>query len=144
MVKTNTTQTHDTGMNLVATYVLLYIVNAVIIYGANMLFPKMVVLGNMSLTPFWGMFISMNALALIETLAMPFFYVLEKQLKRMLSPMEWMIGYFVLNFAGLWIISRFSGQLGLGVSSWLVVAGLAFVLDMVQGVAIMALNKNSK
>jgi hypothetical protein len=52
-----------------------------------------------------------------------------------------MVKYFFLNFAGLWLISHFSQQFGLGITIWYVSAILAVILDVVQGVAMMTLQK---
>lgn len=142
MAKKTTSTAQPTGIILIASYALLYIVNAVILYLSHMLFPKAIVLGNMSLSAFWGMFLSMNALALIDTAAIPFAHVAEQKMRRMLTSKEWMIIYFVLNFVGIWVISRFSVQFGLGISNWYVAVALALVLDIVQGVAMMSLQKS--
>lgn len=59
----------------------------------------------------------------------------------MFSSAEWMASYFVLNFVGVWVVARFANQLGFGISSWVVALVLAVVLDVVQGAAMMQVEK---
>ena len=129
------------GMILLATYVLVYLVNVAVLYLANMFFPQQVVLGTFSMSPAWALLHSMGALALLNTFGVPIARLVERIRGRMLTDKEWMIKYFILNFVGLWLISRFSDQFGLGISSWYVAAILAVVLDMVQGLVMMQLEK---
>lgn len=128
-------------MTLVATFVVMLVVNSVVLYLANAFVPEMVVLGTMSMSAAWAIVHSMGTLALVDTLALPFMYQLETWKGRALTSAEWMFQYFVVNFAVLYLITRFSDQFGLGVSSWFVVVVLAIVLDMVQGLAMMQLGK---
>jgi hypothetical protein len=52
-----------------------------------------------------------------------------------------MLTYFAINIVALWEITRFAENLGLGVSSWVVVILLAAALDWAQGMAMMAAGK---
>ena len=132
------------GMVLVTSYFVLFAVNALVIYLANIYFPQYVVLGTFNINLPWAIFHSMGTLALINILVIPFIREIERWKGRMLTSMEWMMKYFVGNFVGVWAITRFSEQFGLGVSSWFVVLVLAIVLDLVQGVAIMQMGKVQK
>lgn len=136
--------TPETGMILVHSFFALLAVNAIIIYVANMYFPKQVVLGTFNISLPWAIFHSMTMLALVNTLGIPLAHHFENMRGRMLNSSEWMLMYFVVNAAGLWLISRFSEQFGLGVSSWLVVVALALVLDFVQGIVMMQLQRFQK
>ena len=131
----------NTGMMLVFNYLALLAVNWLVLYIAHLWFPQNIVLGNASLSAGWAMCLSMSKLALIGTLAIPFFHQWEINRSKTLSPQDWMMGYFVLNFIGLWLITRFSHIYGLGVTSWVVVALMALVLDMAQGMVMMKLEK---
>lgn len=131
-------------MIITATYVIMYIVNAPILYLANMLFPEQVVLGTATLSLMWAVVLSMSALSLILTLLIPFLHEIERKLDRDLTMQEWIGAYLAINFGGIWLISRFSEQFGLGVSSWLVVLGLAVVMNLVQGVIMMQFEKFRK
>lgn len=131
----------NSGMMLVATFFVLFGVNAVVLFLANMVFPTQVVLGTLALSPLWAIVHSMGALALLNTFSIPFVHVYENKRGKMFSPMEWMLAYFVINLAGIWVIARFPDQFGFGVTSWMVVGVLAVALDFLQGLAMMQLAK---
>ena len=132
---------HNPGMMLVITFVATLLTNVVVLYLVQSWFPQYPVLGTMSLTATWALWLSMGKLALINTLAIPFFTEWEHRRGKKLTSMDWMAGYFVVNVAGLWLITRYAEVFGLGVTSWLVIAGLALVLDFVQGLVMMKLEK---
>lgn len=128
-------------MILVITYFILFAVNSLVIYLANLWFPQNVVLGTQSLSPTWALFLSMGVLSLINTFAIPFMNQYEKSRKQPLTPKDWMLAYFAINFVGLWLVTRAAEQLGLGITSWVIAAILAGVLDLAQGAAMMQLEK---
>ena len=132
------------GLVLVMSYFALFIVNSAVVSLANLLFPQMVVLGTQSLSPLWALGLSMGVLALMNTFAIPFIRLFESRRKKMLTTNEWMLLYFLLNFGGVWLISRGAEQLGLGITSWVVALVLAIALDVVQGVVMMELEKMNK
>lgn len=131
----------NTGMVLVITYISLFIVNALIIFAANLLFPYWVVLGTLTIPLFWAVAHSAGVLAIVNTFAVPFFNEYEKMRGKMLTSKEWMAGYFIVNFVGLWLIARFPDQFGLGIRSWAVAVILAVILDVLQGIVMMRLKK---
>ena len=89
----------------------------------------------------WSIAHSLGALALIVTLIIPFVRKYEINREKMFNSAEWMLAYFLINLAGVWLIARFPDQFGLGISSWLVAVALAVVLDFVSGMAMMRLEK---
>ncbi len=129
------------GMIMFVSFVVLAVVTSVVVYLANMWFPGAVVLGTANISLMWAVFLSAIAVAVIDTFATPFLTEWELKRKRDLSGKEMMAVYLVINFVGLWLVSRFSEVFGLGLSSWLVVLILAAVLDGVQGVAMVNLQK---
>lgn len=131
----------NTGIILVITYFVLLVVNILTVYLAHIIFPDQVVLGTEFISLPWALLHSMGLLSLIGTFAIPFFHEKERIMGRMLNSKEWMIGYFVLNFISIWVIARFAEQLGLGIRSWLVALVLALILDFVQGISMMKLEK---
>jgi uncharacterized membrane protein YvlD (DUF360 family) len=133
--------TKNPGLVLVTTYFVLFVVNSLIFTLANSIFPNQVVLGTEFINFPWAILHSAGVLSLIGTFAIPFFHEKERVLGRNLTSKEWMVGYLVLNFMSIWIIARFADQLGLGISSWMVALVLAAVLDVVQGIAMMKLEK---
>ncbi len=131
----------STSRQLAYSFFVSFAANSLVIAVANMLFPGQVVLGTANLTVAWSIFHSMMALSLIVTLAVPLFEWKQAMIKRVLSTKDWMIGYLIVNFIGLWVISRFSEQFGLGVSAWWVALLLAAVFDFVQGMGMMLVYK---
>lgn len=129
-------------MRLVNAFFVLFAVNSLVIFLANALFPQGVVLGTATFTQVWAIIHSMGVLALIDTFAIPYVREFEHGWGEMLDSKGWLTIYFLVNFVGVWGISRFSGQFGLGVTSWMVVAILALVLDFLQGAAMMWLQKS--
>ncbi|MBI2009825.1 MAG: hypothetical protein HYS86_01470 [Candidatus Chisholmbacteria bacterium] len=133
---------NSNGLTLVTTYFVLFAVNLLVLYFAHLWFPQAVVLGTEYLTLGWSLLHSMGTLALIGTFSIPFLHRYEESRGRPLTSKDWLLAYLIINFVGLWLISRFSEQFGLGVTSWVVVAVLALTLDIVQGAAMMQLEKS--
>ena len=130
-----------TGVNLIISFLTLFVVNSLIIMLANYFFPTKVVLGTFSISYWWAIYHSMLKFTLLTTFVMPFVALYEWKMKTTFTSMQWMGLYLVVNVAGLWAITRFAENLGLGVSAWWIVLVVAAVLDMVQGMAMMAAGK---
>jgi hypothetical protein len=139
MAKAKTVQ--STGIVLVITYLVLFIISSLVIFLANLFFPYYVVLGNLNSNIVWSLIHSMGVLALITTFAIPFVRIRERVLGRMLTSQEWMIYYFILNFVSVWLIARFADQFGFGIRSWVIALVLALILDLAQGISLMQLEK---
>jgi hypothetical protein len=135
-MKSKNTEIQNPDLILVISFFILFATSSLIIFLANLLFPKDVVLGNLHITKTWAIIHSMSALALVNTLTIP--------LVRMFTPKQWLITYFFINFFSLWVIARLAEQLGLGLSSWLTTALLALALNLSQGILLqLPLYKNS-
>jgi hypothetical protein len=132
------------GLMMILTLITLFVVNSLVLYVANMLFPSAVVLGTESVPYGWAIYHSMFKLSVICTMVMPLVTMYEWKNKTIFTPKQWMMTYFVINFGALWVISRFAENIGLGFSSWFVIVLFAGVLDMAQGAAMMALGEQSK
>ncbi len=130
-----------TGIHLICSFSTLFLVNYLVLHLANMFAPMNVVLGTSSISHWWAMYHSVLAFTLIGTAVMPLVSYYEWKNKVTLKPKDWMLLYLVVNFVALWAISRFAENLGLGISSWVVVLVLAAIFDLVQGMAMMALGK---
>ena len=126
------------------TFFLLWLVNALIILLANTLFPNNIVLGTMSLSHLTALILSSGVLAWAATVTLPLFTAYEIRQQTVLTPQHWMAGYLVINTLSLWVVGRFAEALGLGISSWVFVLGLAAVLDVVQGMTMMAYGQATK
>ncbi len=127
------------GIVIVASYVALFLVNSLVLWLANALFPNHVVLGTFTIPVGWAILHSAGKLALVGTLLIPFINEYESRRGKPYTPRDWMVIYFGINFITLWLISRVPDQYGVGVSSWLVAALVAVVLDFAQGIAMMKL-----
>jgi hypothetical protein len=129
------------GIVLLVTYLLLFITNSLVILLANLLAPTHVVLGTAHLSLSWAVCLSMGKLALIGTFMIPIINEAESRRKQVFTPRDWLIVYFIINFIGVWLISRAAGQFGLGISTWITAAILALVFDAAQGMIMMQLEK---
>lgn len=126
---------------MASTFFVSLLLNSLVIIIANALFPVQVVLGNANSNLWWSVFHSMVMLSLIVTLTVPLFEWKQKMLGRVLTTKEWMMGYLAINFVGVWVITRFSEQFGLGISGWWVGLLLAVAFDFVQGLGMMVYRK---
>lgn len=129
------------GMIFILSYLVLFAVDIAVLWLANSFFPKQVVFGTVNLSPTWAMLHTTGVLALLGTFGIPVAREIERWKGRPLKPGEWMVKYFILNFAALWLLSRFNDGFGFGLSAWWVVAALAAALDFAQGLAMMRLEK---
>lgn len=136
--------TSNPNAQMSITFFLLWFVNGLVIALANMILPNQIVLGTMSLTHIAALILSSGVLAWIATLTMPIFTAIEMRKQMVLAPQHWIIGYLIINVISLWVVARFADLLGLGIASWMYVVGLAVVLDVVQGMTMMAYGEAQK
>ena len=141
MPQKNVRFSDNPGMMFDISFVIVAILNAIVIALAGAWFPNSIVMGTVDMTSTWAIILFGSVLSLATVLFLPFMTVIEKNLKRELKPMEMMIIYFVFNFISIWLITRKSEIFGVGVTSWMVVLWLALVLDIVQGVVMMQVEK---
>jgi hypothetical protein len=128
-------------VQLLMLYVVMFIVNSVVVLVANTLFPNLVVLGTHLYSPLQALLQSMAVFSLIVVAASPIIESMAGSMRMKLSFEHWMVLYFFINAAGLWITARFAEMLGLGIASFMTVLALALVLDIAQGAA-MKLSQN--
>lgn len=132
-------QTMSSPTQLGAVFLVMFVVNSIVMYLANMFFPYMVVLGNARYTAVSALLVSMFALTLILTLATPIIERVAAAANAKLEMMHWIGLYMLLNIVSLWTIARYAEVFGLGIASWGVVVVLAFVMNLLQGLAITKL-----
>ena len=72
-------------------------------------------LGTLHISRAWALIHSMSTLAIINTFAIPVMREIENIKGRMLTSKEWMVKYFLINFAGLWVLEGAGHGLGVGV-----------------------------
>lgn len=133
--------TAHTGSMYTKNFFILFVTNSLLVFLMHSFFPKNIVLGTEHITLNWALFHAVGTLTVINTLAIPIVHEFENARGKMFDSKEWTATYLILNFVGLWVISRFAEQLGLGISSWKVVLAMAIVLDIVQGIVMMAAEK---
>ncbi len=121
MTKDNKVNRCGCNLEVVMLYFGFFTVNSLVIWLANMFFPSYVVLGTEWITRCWAIIHSMGTLALVNV----FTASCGQEDKRMMTGL-------VVNSVGLWLIARLAKQLGLGISSWLIVVMLGLVLSAVQ------------
>lgn len=132
---------YQTGIELPISFGVMFLVNIVGIYLANLYYPKMVVVGTFGLTSVEALLLSAGVLAAINALLIPLFHVAENARKKMLTDKEWMLGYAVMNTVVLWLMTRIPTVFGLGISSWIPLVSLALVLNLLQGLGMVAYGK---
>lgn len=128
-----------TARQLGVMFVFFFLANCVVIYIANRLFPSNVVLGTYFHTLPMALVYSMTVLTIMTTGAAPVIEFFLKMTKAELTELFWTVLYFVLNFVVVWAVARLAVYLGLGVSSWRVVAVLAIILALCQRIVVEAI-----
>ncbi len=128
-------------MELVVTQFVIFVVDIGTLYLANNLFPDNVVAGTANISTIEALVLASGALTLIDTFTIPFVREFERIRDRKLTNNQWMILYLLLDFSGVWLVTRFAHLLGVGISAWYVALGLAVVLDLFQGVAVMGIER---
>ena len=141
MAKKSSFQPQPTGMIWVASYGVLFVCNAVVLWLANWLFPNQVVLGTMTINVIGAIALSMGVFSLIGLFVIPFVRLIENRNQTMFTPRDWMVLYLIVNVVGIWVLGRFAEQLGMGIASWMVAVALGAVMDVVQGIGMMWLEK---
>lgn len=134
---------HISGRQLGLVFVAFFVVHAAVIYLANMFFPQLVVLGNHFFNPTLGLLYAVIPFTLVTVGSIPLIEHVGDAIKRKISNMEWMLYYFVINVAALWILARFAEWIGMGISSWLVVVVLGAIITFAQGMVIGMIMKPS-
>lgn len=129
------------GIMLPITYIILFAVNSLILYFANLLFPNQIVLGNQSVTYGWSFIHSMGTLAMLNLFLIPLVKEYENKTGKIINSLCWMKTYFISNFIGLWILGRFANELGMGLSSWTIALFLAFALSIAQKITMILVGK---
>jgi hypothetical protein len=132
------------GLNMIYSFITLMVTNVLVLMIANAIAPNQVVLGTYAISYWWAIYHSMFKLSVVSVFVMPLVTLYEWKNKTTFTPKQWMMTYFVVNTVVLWEITRFAENLGLGVSSWVVLLVLAAVFNFVQGMAMLALGKYLK
>lgn len=132
-----TTQRSLSFLQLIVMFVVLFVVNSIVVYIANLLFPSNVVLGNHMIDMWSALFMSMLVLTVINVGAIPVIEMVGHGMRWTPSNRDWMVLFFFINAVALWILGRMAEMIGIGFSSWFVVVLLAAVLDVIQGLVVV-------
>lgn len=124
-------------------FVYFMIVNSVILFAAHLLLPQQIVLGTYQISSLLGLVQSMLFFSLWAVVTVPVIELMAQFMHLKLADIHWIIATFFINFVGLWVVARLADMLGLGISSWIIVAVLSILFDLGQGVAIRML-RNTK
>ena len=109
-----------------------WVIDALLLYFANMLYPGYYVLGNARLTAFWAVIVSGFVWTAVVWKAVILYNKLGIKDSEVLKAM---LFWLVVNFATLWIVARFSALFGFGVVSYVWVFALAVVGNCLQWLA---------
>lgn len=130
-----------TAIKLAYSYPILFATTALVMYLANILYPQCVVLGTQSISYGWSFIHIAGTLAMLDVLVVPLVREYENKIGKMITDKDWMVAYFVVNFIGLYLMSKFANNLGMGLKAWYSAALMSLVLTPIQGVAMMLLDK---
>jgi len=133
---------HLNFMQLVRLFGIWFFAQSVVLAAATYFFSASVVLGTNTISPFSALLYSMFVQTLIAIGAVPLLELLQDFQQKNLGTTSWMLFYFGVNTIGIWLISRFAEQLGLGLSSWIVAAVLGLVFSLVQGFFAIRMGKD--
>jgi len=109
-----------------------WVVNGLLLFIANQNFPANFVLGNALLSPIPALVAAALMITVIVTVAMVIKMMLTKIVPGLESVQGHLAYFFITNFMAIWVTARFAEYAGLGISSFVYVAGLAVVADLAQ------------
>lgn len=111
------------------TFVVLWLVNSLLLYLANMLYPQSFVLGTHRMSVFWSGIAAGFIWTLLSWIAEPLRKKIGLKLRGALPMLTF---YFLANFVALWLTARIAPLSGFGTASFVWVAALAFVGNVAQ------------
>lgn len=135
-----------TGLTeLALMFVAFFAVHTLVLFLGDLFLGDMVVLGHHIFSPLRGLIQSMLFFTVLVVAAVPVIEVIANSLRVKLGMMHWIGVYLVINSIALWATARMAEMLGMGISGWEVVVGLAAVITLAQGlVSGMVLGSSKK
>lgn len=110
-------------------FLVLWVIDALLLYFANMVYPTYFVLGN----AYFGSLAATLVASLVWTLLVWNAMVLAKWLKiKEKEALKMAVFYLAVNFIALWVMTRFSLMFGFGVAGFKWLGALAFVANLLQ------------
>ncbi len=125
-----------TTSQLAAMFLSSWLVGIVVLGVANLIAPRALVLGTLSISPFWALLVSSGVLSFLGVAFAPVIELVSAKENLKLEMVHWTVLYFVINTLLIWLLARLSEILGMGISSWMVAVILGLILDFLQGIAI--------
>jgi len=101
------------------------LVNGLLVWLSNMIFPSQVVLGTACISKMWAVIYSAVALSIINMFLLPLAEKVKD--KRMVSNL-------LVNVVGVWLVGRLADNLGMGISSWRVAIVMGLMMTATQKV----------
>jgi len=126
-------------MILILKFLMLGVINGLIVWLSNLIFPARVVLGTGTISLLRAIIQSAVVLALVNILGIIVLRQYEKGKNRKLEDIERGVIYFLLNTVAVWVIARLAVWVGMGISSWLVAVAIGAVLTAIESVVIVRL-----
>jgi len=114
-------------------YLVFFFVNVIILLIAAILFPQQVVLGNHLFSPLQALFQAIGLLTLLVVAVIPILEWLANRWQYELKTRDWLIVFWLVNIAALWLIARLAELIGLGLASWKVSVVLGTIFNLLQG-----------
>lgn len=113
-------------------FLIIWLVNSVIIWAANALYPGNVVLGSASVSPMAAVIIS----GFFVTLLCKLVKILFVKLVHLKKTSRWVmfVFYWLVNSIIVWLVARLAPFTGLGISNFYWAFGLGFALNFFQWV----------
>lgn len=123
--------------DLLLMYLGFFLAQSIVVYIANMIAPKQVVLGTHFYSPLHSLLQSVAIITVLIIAAVPMVELLAEQIRVKLTASYWFVITAVVNIAVIWFIARFAEMLGFGIASYMVAVVLGIVFSIVQGFLMM-------
>lgn len=113
-------------------FIIIWLINSLIIWAANALYPGNIVLGNANISLTAGVIIS----GFLVTLLCKLVKILFVKFVHIKKTSRWVmfIFYWLVNSVIVWLVARLAPYTGLGISSFYWAFGLGFALNFFQWV----------
>ena len=114
-------------------FVVVWFVNSLAFYLANLFYPQNMVLGNANFSALTAAFVSGFLLTLLLRIAKPF--IVKFGVTKMQGRFAMFFFYFLANSFAIWILAKMAPVSGFGISKFYWAFELGFVVSLVQWLA---------
>lgn len=130
---TETSMPRLSGKQIATMFVLFLAANFAALYLMNKWWPTNIVLGTHFFSPMVALLYTVLPLSILAVGLVPVVEYIMDTTNWKANDYHWLVLSFVVNAAAIWSLTRFAEWVGMGVSSWMVVAAMAIVLTAIQG-----------